>query len=231
MEKINKIYYINLDRRKDRNEHFLNQCKIENINLDQVKRFKALDGLSYTFSDTEKNMFTKADYLGKSFEKKIMGNQLSHYYILKEMVENRYDYIIILQDDVLLKQNFIKHIDTLMSNIPSDAEIINIGFHKFAAYDKFIPWDITSINDFNELGKTKINDSVCILKDTINPCSLGYIVTLKGALNLLVFFNKYGFFRATDWNYNDYLRMKNIFYGTNTVLCTGNPNLGSDIFS
>jgi len=231
MEKINKIYYINLDRRKDRNEHFLNQCNIENINLEKVKRFKALDGLTYEFSAAEKKMFNKVVYLGKQFEKKIMGNQLSHYYILKEMVENRYEYIIILQDDVLLKQNFTKHIDILIPTIPSDAEIINIGFHKFAAYDKFIPWDITSTNDFNELGKTKINDNICILKDTINPCSLGYIVTLKGALNLLVFFNKYGFFRATDWNYNDYLRMKNIFYGSNIVLCTGNPNLGSDIFS
>lgn len=68
------------------------------------------------------------------------------------------------------------------------------------------------------------------VKNTINPCSLGYIVTFNGAKNILDFFNRYGFLRATDWNYNDYLNSKNIFYGSTTVLCSGN-NLGSDIFT
>lgn len=80
------------------------------------------------------------------------------------------------------------------------------------------------------MAKININDYVCILNETVNPCSLGYIVTLKGAKNLINHFNTVGFLRATDWNYNDYLRRKNIFYGSSLVLCTGNPNLGSDIF-
>jgi GR25 family glycosyltransferase involved in LPS biosynthesis len=231
MNKINKIYYINLDRRQDRKEHFEAQCKKEKVSMDKVVRYQALDGNTYNFSEEQTKMFSRCDFLGKPFEKKIMGNQLSHYNILKDMVDNKYEYIIILQDDVMFKTGFNKRLDKVMNSIPEDAEIINIGFHKYAAYDKFIPWDLNTSNDYKEIGKTKINEEICILQDTINPCSLGYIVTLKGAINLLNFFNKYGFFRATDWNYNDYLRMKNIFYGTTTVLCTGNPNLGSDIFT
>jgi GR25 family glycosyltransferase involved in LPS biosynthesis len=230
MDSIKKIYYINLDKRTDRNNHFINECKKHNIDLSKVLRYQAIDGTTYNFSDNEINMFKHVDFKGKSFEKKIMGNQLSHYYILKEMVDKRYDNILILQDDVIFRNNFIVHLNNIMNNMPVDSEIINIGFHKFAAYSKFIPWDLTLENDHEILAKTKINSEICILNDTINPCSLGYIITLKGAINLLIFFNKYGFFRATDWNYNDYLRMKNIFYGSNTVLCTGNPNLGSDIF-
>ena len=75
-----------------------------------------------------------------------------------------------------------------------------------------------------------INVSKCILKENINPCSLAYILTLKGAKNMVSFFEKTGFLRATDGNFNDYLQTKKIFYGSTTVLVTGNSDLKSDIF-
>jgi len=230
MDKIDKLYYINLERRVDRKEHFLNECKKANIPDYKIKRFEAFDGNSYDFDEDDLILFRKVDYLGKSFEKKIIGNQLSHYYILQEMIEKRYKYIIICQDDVIFRDNFLLYLNRVMNSIPSDAEIINIGFHKFAAYEHFVPWDFSNANDLDQLG-VKLNDNICILNKTVNPCSLAYIVTLKGAINLVLFFKRYGFFRATDWNYNDYLNYKNIFYGSSTVLCTGNPSLGSDIFT
>jgi GR25 family glycosyltransferase involved in LPS biosynthesis len=144
------------------------------------------------------------------------------------MIENNYKYVIIFQDDIILKNNFIYYLNKLMNNIPDNSEIINIGFHQFASFNTFVPWDLNKSE--NSMIKEKINDEVCILSETTNPCSLGYIVTLQGAINLIKFFDEIGFIRATDWNYNDYLRNKNIFYGSNIVLATGNPNLGSDIF-
>lgn len=229
MNKIDKIYYINLNRREDRKNHFLSECRKEEIPNFKIKRFGAFDGNTYDFDDEDLIMFNKVDYKGKSYEKKIIGNQLSHYYILKEMIEKGYKFILICQDDVIFRKNFLTHLENLMNSIPLDAEIINIGFHKFAAYDKFVPWDLTENNDHEKLG-IKVNDHVCKLNPTVNPCSLAYIVTLKGAINLVTFFKQYGFMRATDWNYNDYLNYKNINYGSNYVLCTGNPDLGSDIF-
>ena len=80
------------------------------------------------------------------------------------------------------------------------------------------------------MSRKKLSPTFILNKD-VNPCSLAYIVTLKGAINLLFFFEKNGFHRATDWNYNDYLNNNNIFYGSSSVLCTGDPTLGSDIFS
>jgi GR25 family glycosyltransferase involved in LPS biosynthesis len=175
-------------------------------------------------------MFKEADYRTQDFSKRIMGNQLSHYYILKEMIEKKYDYIIIFQDDIVLRNNFKKELEKVMNNIPENAEIVNIAFHKFASYNQFIPWNLNQTEEEKEMAKVNINDYVCLLNETVNPCSLGYIVTFKGAKNLINHFNTIGFLRATDWNYNDYLRKKNIFYGSRLVLCTGNPNLGSDIF-
>jgi GR25 family glycosyltransferase involved in LPS biosynthesis len=229
MNKISKIYFINLDRRPDRYEHFLKQCSEKFIDFSKVIRFKAIDGNSYNFNDIELSMFKNVDYKGKNYEKNIMGNQLSHLNILKDMIQNEYEYIIIFQDDVILKKDFIKEINNIIDNIPIDAEIVNIGYHKFASFNTFIPYDLNN-NEEKELSKKNINEYICILNDTINPCSLGYIVTLQGAINLIEFFNKNGFFRATDWNYNDYLKFKNIYYGSRLVLATGNPNFQSDVF-
>ncbi len=230
MDKISKIYFINLDRRPDRYEHFLKQCHDNNIQFNKIQRFKALDGNSYEFNNKEKSMFKEVDYRTQDFSKRIMGNQLSHYYILKEMIDKNYNYIIVFQDDIQLRNDFKKELEKVVDNIPVNAELINIAFHKFASYNQFIPWNLNQREEEKEMVKVNVNDNICILNDTINPCSLGYIVTLKGAKNLVNHFNTTGFLRATDWNYNDYLRKKNIFYGSRLVLCTGNPSLGSDIF-
>ena len=230
MEHISKIYFINLDRRPDRYEHFLKQCHDNDIDYNKIVRFKALDGNIYEFSNEEKNMFKNVDYRTQNFSKRIMGNQLSHYYILKEMINKNYNYIIIFQDDILLRTNFKKELENVINNIPNDAEIINIAFHKFASYNQFIPWNLNQCEEEKLMVKININNYICILNDTVNPCSLGYIATLKGAHNLINHFNTNGFLRATDWNYNNYLIEKNIFYGSRLVLSTGNPNLKSDIF-
>ena len=222
-----KIYYINLNRRPDRNEHFLRECSIHNIPFNKIKRYEAIDGLTYNFSYEEESMFSRVDYKDQPYKKNIMGNQLSHLNILKEMIENDYNYILICQDDVIFTNNITSHLSNLLNNIPNDAEIINIGFHRFASYNTFIPWNF---NDKNEMIKVKINNYICKLTETTNPCSLAYIVTKRGAKNLISHFNNIGFLRATDWNYNDYLIPRNIHYGSCDVLITGNPNLGSDIF-
>jgi GR25 family glycosyltransferase involved in LPS biosynthesis len=236
MQKIDKIYYINLDRRPDRYEHFLKEIHNHNIPFDKVQRFEALDGKTYKFSQKEKDMFKRSDFRTQNYSAKIMGNQLSHYKILEEMIKKNYEYIIIFQDDVIFRKNFVEYMNNF--DIPKDAEIINIGYHKFAAYNNFIPYNIdkplinSKINeDEKHIIKHSVNEYVGILTDTINPCSLAYIVTLKGAKNLKRYFDDVGFLRATDMNYNDYLKSKNIFYGSKYILCTGNPCLGSDIFN
>ncbi len=227
---INKIYYINLDRRPERNQHFIDQCNKFKFNMDNIIRFKAIDGLIYNFSDNELNMFKNADFNKTKAKAKIMGNQLSHYYILQEMIKNNYDYIIIFQDDVILRDDFNIHINKLLKNIPKDAEIINFGFHKVANYKYFESLNLNNPKENCVKYKKNINESVCILKDGINPCSLAFLVTLQGAKNLVDHFNNIGFLRATDWNYIDYLVSKNINYATKTVLCTGNAKFESDIF-
>jgi len=241
MEKIEKLYFINLDTRYDREEHFLNQCVKENLPINKITKMRAIDGLKYNFTNDEMVMFSKSDYIhklncnhpnAKNIIKKIMGNQLSHYYLLKNIIQNEIKLTIICQDDSVLISNFIDYIDNITSNLPSDAEIINIGLHKNAVESYSEPWDFNKNgNDFDKIGSQLINDFICKLKPEVNPFSLAYIVTLEGAKNLVNYFETHGFLSFTDLNFNEYLINKNIFYSSNTILVTGNPKLGSDIFT
>jgi len=232
MNKIKKIFYINLLRRPDRNDFFLNSCKKAKIPLKKIERFEAFDGQIYKPTDEEKLMFINCNYSKKKFYNNILCNQLGHYYLLKEIINRKYKYAIICQDDIYFKNNFIDYINNLMENIPPNSEIINLGNHLYAVGDKFKPWNLlnTSEEDFNLIGKKKINNFICELNNNYNPCSLAYIVTLQGAINLVEYFNNNGFKKATDINYNNYCIEKNIYYSSLPILCTGNPELGSDIF-
>lgn len=104
---IDAIYYINLDKRPDRNEHFLNECNKARIPMSKMKRFSGLDGDTYSFQKDDLSLFKNADFIGFYNEKKLIGNQLSHYFILKEMVEKKYNSIVIFQDDVLFRHDFM----------------------------------------------------------------------------------------------------------------------------
>jgi GR25 family glycosyltransferase involved in LPS biosynthesis len=226
---LDKIYYINLDRRPDRKAHFLKQCQNEKINMDLVERFVAIDGDHLALSEEEEMMFANSDFKNKDNRKYLIGNQLSHFYILKEMIRKKYDYILVLQDDVIFKNNFNFYLSRVLKSIPGDAEIVNIGKHKIAYYAYFWPLDLEiGKEDLNHC-KKQVSNAICELKENENPCSLAYIVTKKGAKNLVKYFKENGFHKATDLNYNEYLREKDINYASSIVLCTGEL-MGSDIF-
>jgi GR25 family glycosyltransferase involved in LPS biosynthesis len=228
--KFDKFYFINLDRRPNRNEHFLQECKKANIPDSLIHRFSAIDGTSYQFTRDEVKLFDLKNVLRHWNCKRLMGNQLSHHYIMKDIIKNQYKYTIVFQDDAIFKENFLEFLEKI--EIPDDAEIINIGFHKVACLAHFIGWDLKSTieDDLKILCKKRVNDHVVYLNDTTNPCSLAYIITLQGAQNMVKEFESRGFRDATDHNLNDYLKSKNIFYGVVPVLVTGDHTLPSDIF-
>jgi hypothetical protein len=138
---------------------------------------------------------------------------------------------LILQDDVLFCPNFLSRFNLVSQSIPQDAQVINIGFHEKACNSYFKKFRFTNKeNDLEFLQEEAVNEHVCKLKKNINPCSLSYILTDVGAASLFSYFTIHGFKGACDTNLDEYLKAKNIFYGSTKVLCTGNSNLPSDIF-
>jgi predicted O-methyltransferase YrrM/GR25 family glycosyltransferase involved in LPS biosynthesis len=234
LDPIDKIYYINLSSRTDRNKHFLEQCNKQSIPLEKICRFEAVNGLTYTFSPEETNLFKNVNYSYMPTKLKIMGNQLSHLKIFIEMIKQNYQYIIVCQDDVILKNGFIEYINLLVSNLPQNAEIIHFGFHKYAVRDIFLPWDLNSNND-DILCFSKVNDYICKLKPDFNAFyntnnSTAYILTLQGAKNYVQHVLQNGFKYATDCDINKYLIDKDIYFGSNIVLATTLIEFGSDVF-
>jgi predicted O-methyltransferase YrrM/GR25 family glycosyltransferase involved in LPS biosynthesis len=234
LDKIDKLYYINLDHRKDRNIHFLEQCSNQRVPLDKICRFEAINGLIYNFSLEETQLFKNVNYLDMPTKLKIMGNQLSHFNIFLEMIKCNYQNIVICQDDVVFKDGFTNYIDLLSNNIPEDAEIVHFGFHKYAVRDIFLPWDLTNNND-KYISYSNVNDYVCKLNPDFNALynsnnTTSYIVTLKGAQQYVQYILQNGFKYATDCDLNQYLIDKNIYYGSTTVIATTVPNFGSDVF-
>ena len=163
--------------------------------------------------------------------KKMMGNQLSHFSIFKDMLKNNYDKVLILQDDVVLRENFIEYLNNVSNSIPSDSEIVNLGMHEYCYFNEFKAYDLTADDDYKRVEKEKINEYISIWKNNIQPCSLSYIITNQGSKNMIKHFEKNGFPCGTDIAFNRYLQAKNIFYGSRTVLCTGDPSFGTDIFN
>lgn len=82
-----------------------------------------------------------------------MGNQLSHYYIMKDIIKNKYPFSVVFQDDAILRESFNLYLNDILDNLPKKSEMVNIGFHKYACFEKFISWDLKSENDHTVLAK------------------------------------------------------------------------------
>ena len=177
MNEPSNIYYLNMDRSPERKEHFLNECKRENVPENKIERFSALDGNLYNFSEYEYSLFKNYFDPRCKNMKYLMGNQLSHYYILKDIIKNEYPVCVVFQDDSILRKNFYKDLKKVIKNMPQDSEMINVGFHKYAVFKDFIPWDMTRTDDFKYISQTLLNEHICKLKPEINPCSLCYYST------------------------------------------------------
>lgn len=232
MKHLNKIFWLNLDRRPDRKLHFLQQCDNEYINENILQRFSALDGLSYVFSEDEKKLFSDDYKCDERYINKVQCNQLGHYYMLKEIIDKKYENVLILQDDVVFCKNFIDNVNIVLKNMPENAEFVHIGLHMSAFFDKSSEFPLDKFeNDSIYYEQTKVNEFICKGRHTVHPASLGFICNQKGAQNMINHIIKNKFNNHTDHFYNDYHKNKDIFYISRKILCTGNPNLGSDIFT
>ena len=62
MENLDKLFYINLDKRQDRMDHFIQQCTKHCIPNEKVERYSAVNGENHLFTQKELDMFKQADF-------------------------------------------------------------------------------------------------------------------------------------------------------------------------
>lgn len=231
---VDKLYYINLDRRPDRNRHMISEFERIKVPEHKIERFRAIDGdklFDYGVKASDIIKFRDSDFIKKKNKNYLIGNQLSHMRILQKIINENIQIAIILQDDIRFLDNFNFELQNILENKPDDTEFIWIGFHKSASGKNVLGWDLEyqTINKNDYYHKIQ-NEYIAQCKNSTNPCSTAYIVTNEGAKRFVEHVNDVGFRRATDGNFNDYLRNKNIDYCSRLVLCTGIMEFGSDIF-
>lgn len=92
---IDKIFYINLDRRTDRNKHILDMFNECNISSDMYERFSAIEEVNGA-----------------------MGCTKSHINILQIAKERNYNYILVIEDDLIIndKTNFINNVNKIFED-------------------------------------------------------------------------------------------------------------------
>ena len=134
---LNHIYVINLDKSKDRMENIKRISKESNLN---IERFPAIYGKNLNYDFLRKN-----DYLSN---KKIikfngsLGCYMSHCLLWEKIYkENKYENVLILEDDCIIDKNFNQQMEELSTYIPKDFDYIMLGSgrRKGRSYnDKFI---------------------------------------------------------------------------------------------
>jgi GR25 family glycosyltransferase involved in LPS biosynthesis len=134
---INHIYVINLEQSKKRLNklnHMANKSGIA------IERFPAILGRKINF-----NYLNSKGYLQNKKLIKFNGNlgcYMSHCLLLEKIYkENKYENVLILEDDCLIDSNFKKQMEDISDYIPNDFDYIMLGsgIRKGESYnDKFL---------------------------------------------------------------------------------------------
>ena len=173
-----KIFYINLDRRQDRDENMKNI--INKLNLqNKTVRIPAVDGKKLDLDNIPTNIITKEGIndaknknlrVGVPLTSGAIGCALSHRNVWKKIVDENIDSALILEDDVRIDPDFHKKMDYYKKYCPNSYDVIFLGYSP--ATIKYIT---ASIND------------IFVRSNKVYGL-FGYIVSRKGAEKLLKIF-------------------------------------------
>ena len=118
---IDKIYCINLDRSKERWEIIKENANKSNI---EIHRFEGIDGNIIDKKMLEKKYNIKINH---KLRKGTIGCALSHISLIKKISEENNNYVLILEDDVIIPEDFNKKVNSYLSKIDFDFDILFLG--------------------------------------------------------------------------------------------------------
>lgn len=125
-----KIFCINLEKRKDRWDSFTDEMKV--MSIDNIKRFEGVDG---------NLIYNPTKMLNGEF-----GILLTHLNLIKKCKKNNFSDVLIFEDDLLLNNNY-KNLDFYMTQVPDDWDFIYFGGnHKYGSTPKKISDNIIKLN-------------------------------------------------------------------------------------
>lgn len=198
-----KIYLINLVRRPDRLKTFLlnyNKSDLKNFN---ITKFDAIDGskLDETniplseLASAELQQLKTTGFRTKHYQltKGAIGCYLSHVKIWEHILKNDKDTVLILEDDANIPSDFFKQVQENMQYIPSDWDIILLGYlckecYEYINYKEVERFQLTHAYIIKKSAIVKIMNSNTLFPITQQIDAL--MSELSSIINIYSFKNK-----------------------------------------
>ena len=205
-----KIFVIHYSKLVDRKKHILEQ--FEKYNITDYEFIEKYDKDEIT--EYESNLFDP------NYKKSTMSLHLKHNYIYNIIAET-YEYALILEDDVILSDNFIEKLNNYITQLPQDYDMLFIGDgcnlhiekHKLIP-NKNIYEKCLYPTSWGGDGASRCSDSYIITKTCANKlCE--YIDNLKDKIKLPI-----------DWGLNEAARDNNlkVYWCEPTIVTRGTQN-------
>lgn len=168
MNTIDKIFIINLDKDVERLNKSYEQLNYYNIK--NYERYPAIYGKNLN----EDELISYSTYIGKIIgSKSMIGCGISHINIWNNIIKEKINKCLILEDDFILSDNFINKFNIIINNAPIEYDIIFLT-------NNIIHNKNLKLYDINEY----------FYKQAFISQTVGYIITRNGAKKILNYINK-----------------------------------------
>lgn len=174
--KKNNTFLINLKRRKDRLDIFLNKIDID------YSLVYGFDGYNYQHEQNN-HLYTQFQSLNSGER----GCFISHLQIYRKMVENDLDYCLILEDDAIFENGFNYQLKKVLDQIHSEITILYIG-GRFKL--EFKMDDYLSIRLSNNITKYNLSNKHHLTSLQKHRTTHSYIISNKTAKIIIDEFDK-----------------------------------------
>lgn len=139
-----KIFIINLEKRQDRKETLEKQLKQYNIR--NYEFLNAVDGEKLDIDPVSLPPEVNRPHLGEEFQHHFSNNEIaclqSHINAIKKAKEEDLDYVIILEDDVVLCEDWNKRLERLLKLTPKNWQHIYLSGEPNEYMLKFKPLNL-----------------------------------------------------------------------------------------
>ena len=157
-----KIYCINLGLDIEKKNKILDYCNLLNCDKDDFF-YDGILGLNLPDFSTLQNMNIYHDRIKEKFniKKGAIGLNIAQYNIICDAINNNYDSVLILEDDIYFKNDYFKTLNILFNKY-TNIDILYLGYTTYENNDEIFD-KIDTINNYSILKpKNNLLQKICV---------------------------------------------------------------------
>jgi glycosyl transferase family 25 len=179
---IDNVYVINMDKDINRLDKVTEECNKFNI------KFQRFPGVNpNTLSEEEKNKYI-TKFCQNFCTNGMIGCGLSHIKIYEDVINNNYNNVLILEDDIYFEDDFHYILNNALDELPNDYDILYIGSFGLSSKDTY--YDYNNFLKIVSNKKTETNSYKTIYCPEFPLGTHAMIISNKGCKKLLEIINK-----------------------------------------